>query len=176
MLDRLQIWNYVAKATLTITFGASGYNPEYFWVLDEGNFVASHAIVVAPPYGVVDVTVKQQPYPPDKRALLPEIVLADQFEPSTWVPDDLANPQVLSTVRSAGMRFADYLKSVHPQMLDVMSALPARLVRVGNVALKYVPVAVGGFVEQLEELTGYEPCGRAALEIFQNEVLPKLRG
>src|SRR6266702_523451 len=120
MLDRLQVWNYVAKVTLTITFGPSGHEPQYFWVLDEGNFVASHAIVVAPPYSVVDVTVKHQPYPRDKRALLPEIVLADQLEPSTWAADDLANPQLLNAVRAAGMRLEDYLKSAHPQLLDVM--------------------------------------------------------
>jgi hypothetical protein len=174
MLDRLAIWNYVAKVTLTITFGSSGFEPEYFWVLDEGNFVASHAIVVAPPFGVIDVTIKQQPYPPDKRTLLPEILLADQLEPSTWAPEDLANSLLLSALRVAGIRFEEYLNSAYPQMLDVMSALPARLVRLGGVALKYIPVAVGGFVEQLEELTGYKPCGRTATDIFQTDVLPKL--
>ena len=174
MLDRLQIWNYVAKATLTITFGTSDHEPQYFWVLDEGNFVASHAIVVAPPYGVVDVTVKQQPYPPDIGALVPEIVLADQFEHSTWTPDDLANPVLQMAVRAMGVPFGDYLKRTQPQMLEVMSALPARLVLAGSVELKYVPVAIGGFVEQLEELTGYQPGGRAAIDIFQTDVLPKL--
>src|SRR6266404_3625018 len=162
MLDRLQIWNYVAKATLTISFGSSGLEPTYFCVLDEGDFVASHAIVVAPPYGVVDVTIKLQPYAPEKRALLPEIVLADRFEPATWNSDDLAGPEIQSRVRAAGMRFEDYLKRDHPQMLEVMAALPPRLVRAGNVALKYVPVAIGGFIQKLEDIKGYKPCGRTA--------------
>jgi hypothetical protein len=56
-----------------------------------------------------------------------------------------------------------------------MSALPARLVRARGVELKYVLVAIGGFVEQLEELSGYQPCGRTAIEIFKADVLPKLR-
>lgn len=77
-------------------------------------------------------------------------------------------------VRAMGIRFEDYLKSAEPQMLEVMSALPARLVRNRSVELKYVPVAIGGFVEQSEELTGYQPCGRTAMEIFQTDVLPKL--
>jgi hypothetical protein len=71
--------------------------------------VASHAIVVAPPYSVVDVTIKQHPYPPDERDLLPEIVLSEIFEPSTWALEDLANPQVIETVRLAGMPFDAYL-------------------------------------------------------------------
>ena len=73
-----------------------------------------------------------------------------------------------------GVPFDDYLKSTQLQMLEVMSALPARLVRAGSVQLKYVPVAIGGFVEQLEELTGYQPGGRAAIDIFQTDVLPKV--
>jgi hypothetical protein len=174
MLDRLNIWNYVAKATLTITFGAGTHEPQYFRVLDKGNFVASHAIVVAPPFGVVDVTVKHQPYPPGIAALVPDIVVADQFERTSWTADDLANPDRQLAVSAMGIRFEDYLKRVEPQMLEVMSALPARLVQAGSVELKYVPVAIGGFVEQLEELTGYQPCGRTAMDIFETDVRPKL--
>ncbi len=40
--------------------------------------------------------------------------------------------------------------------------------------LKYVIVAVGGFVEQLEGVVGYKPCGRTALQIFNEDVVPKL--
>ena len=143
-------------------------------MLDEGNFVASHAIVVAPPFGVVDVTVKHQPYPPDIATLVPDIVIADRFERTTWTTDDLASPDRQMAVRALRIRFEDYLKRTEPQMLDVMSVLPARLVRARGVELKYVLVAIGGFVEQLEELTGYQPCGRTAIEIFKADVLPKL--
>lgn len=175
MLDRLEVWNYVAKATLTITFGTSEHEPEYFWVLDEGHFVASHAIVVAPPYGVVDVTIKQQPYPPEKRALLPDIVLGDHFDLSTWEADDLASPDVQIAALQAGFRrFADYVRRTNPQMLEVMEALPPRVLTMENLALKYVPVAVGGFTEPLEELFGYKPCGKTALELFESDVVPRL--
>jgi len=165
MLDRLNIWNYVAKATLTISFETTDRETQYFWVLDEGNFVASHAIVVAPPFGIVDVTVKHQPYPSNVAALVPDIVVADQFEQTTWSTDDLASPDRQLAVRAMGIRFEDYLNSTEPQMLEVMSALPARLVRTGSAELKYVPVAIGGFVEQPAVLTGYQPCGRTAIDI-----------
>lgn len=53
MLDRLGVWNPVAKSTLTITFDPNtGHATQYFWVLDSDKFVASHAIVVAPPFCV----------------------------------------------------------------------------------------------------------------------------
>ena len=175
MLDRLGVWNYVAKTTLTLSFGATGLGPEYFWVLDEGDFVASHAIVVAPPYGVIDITVKLQPYAPEKQVLLPELVLADHFERTSWTEGDLANPDIRTAVHRAGFRrFADYLTLYHPQMLEVMDTLPARLVRDEDLSLKYVIVAVGGFVEPLEKVLGYQPGGKTALQLFDDEVVPRL--
>lgn len=174
MLDRLKIWNYVAKATLTIAFNGEGLQPQYFWVLDAGSFSASHAIVVAPPFTVVDVTIKQQSYPPSKREMLPEIVLSEDFEPTTWAAEDLANPQIREALRARRIKFETFLRRTHPQILDVMGVLPPRLVRSPNATLKYVPVAVAGFTAQLEGMTGYKPCGRTALEIFEHDVLPVL--
>lgn len=60
MLDRLGVWNYVAKATLTIEFpDRSGIDPIYFPDMDPTRqFAAAHMIVVAPPFGIIDVTFK----------------------------------------------------------------------------------------------------------------------
>jgi hypothetical protein len=175
MLDRLNIWNYVAKSTLTITFEQSGHDPQYFWALDDRQFVAPHAIVVAPPYAVVDVTVKHQPYPTSKGILIPDLVLADQFEQTNWSAEDLANPTIRHIAIQSGFRqFREFLARRHPEMLEVMAALPARLVRTGDITLKYVIVAIGGFVEPLDHVRGYQPCGKTALELFEQQVVPRL--
>jgi hypothetical protein len=175
MLDHLGIWNYVAKATLTVHFPAeTGLTPRYFWVLDEGKFVASHAIVVAPPFGVVDVTVRHQPYDANQASHLPDVVTADTWSRVGWLPDDLANSQILGALTMQGIPFERYVERTEPQMLEVMHALPAREVCIDNTRLKYVVVAVGGVIENLEGLTGYKPCGRTALEIYKQDVEPRL--
>ncbi len=75
MLDRLGVWNYVAKATLTIEFPIqSKIDPRFFWLFDKGNFVAPHAIIVAPPYTIVDITVRHQQYETDEAAIIPPII------------------------------------------------------------------------------------------------------
>lgn len=53
-------------------------------------------------------------------------------------------------------------------------ALPSRLVKLADTELKYVIVAIGGFVEPLERLAAYKPGGRPALQIFNDDILPKL--
>lgn len=173
MLDCLGIWNYVAKSTLTITFPPeSGIDQRYFWVLDEGEFTAAHAVVVAPPFGVVDVTVRHQPYTDREAAFVPPITLAKEWSSSKWEPTDLANHQIRGALKSQQIPFDHFLKVQMPHMLEVMGALPARSIREGGAILKYVVVAVGGTNEPLEGIVGYRPGGRTALEIYQQDIEP----
>lgn len=176
MLDRLGVWNYVAKATLTISFPeASGIDDRYFWVIDEGEFTAAHAVVVAPPFGIVDVTVRHQPYTEQEAALVPPITLAKEWQPARWTESDLANHAILGALAARHIPFEMFLKQQTPHMLDVMQVLPARSVRVGDAVLKYIVVAVGGTNEPLEEILGYQPAGRTAMQIYQQDIEPLAR-
>jgi len=175
MLDRLGVWNYVAKSTLTITFPKnSGRTPRYFWSFDEGEFAAPHAIVVAPPFGVVDITVRHQAYDANQGDYLPRVVTADSWNEVNWEAKDLANPEILATLEMRGISFRDFLRHRNPSMAEVMKHLPPRQISHEDTKLKYVVVAVGGAIEPLEGVVGYKPCGRTALEIFEQDVKPKL--
>lgn len=174
MLDRLGVWNYVAKSTLTITFPrASALRPRYFWAVDTGEFVAPHAIVVAPPFGVVDVTVRHQHYDADQAAYLPSPMLANQWESDKWTPEDLANTEVLAWLRAERIPFLTFLRTKYLSMTEVMEVLPVRNVKVNNTTLKYVTIAVGMTNEPLEGITGYKPKGRTALQIFEQDIQPQ---
>ncbi|MBC3504207.1 hypothetical protein HU761_22745 [Pseudomonas sp. SWRI59] len=173
MLDRLGVWNYVAKSCLTINFpSGSGETARYFWTFDVGEFAAPHAIVIAPPYCIVDLTVKQQPYNPRQSSMLPSIVLEDSFTRDTWLPEDLANHGLLSELRRRQIPFDKFLKQQNPGMASVIQHLPPRISEFKGAHLKYVIVAVGGFIEPLEGIEGYKPNGRLAHSIFESDVLP----
>lgn len=175
MLDRLGIWNYVAKSTLTIEFpDASGFLPRYFWAIDEGNFIAPHAIVVAPPFGVIDVTLRYQAYSDNQQDLLPHMVLGSEFDLTPWNPDDIANSELQEYLKFHRYSFRTFMEERYSHMLEVMGSLPPRALVINDVKLKYVVVAVGGYSEVLEDITGYQPCGRTALQIFRDDVLPKI--
>lgn len=179
MLDRLGIWNYVAKSCLTIAYPENAGLPEtYFYGVDHRAFVAPHAIVVAPPFYVVDVTAKYQPFQNLSQATyLPEIVLLDTFVRSPWDNADLAAPEVALQAQLSGIKLDTYLRMQHGNMFEVIAELPPRQLEPWSSdapRLRYIIVAVGGVVEQLEGIVGYKPCGRTALEIFTEDVLPKL--
>ena len=174
MLDRLGVWNYVAKATLTIDFPeGTGLETRYFWSFDEGEFVAPHAIVVAPPFGIVDVTVRHQAYEGNEAEYLPSIVLANEWQSVKWTPEDLANHEILARLRASKISFDSFLQHRNPSMADVMRTLPPRAIKAGDTILKYVVVAVGGTIEPLEGITGYKPAGRTALQIFKEDIEPQ---
>lgn len=180
MLDKLGVWNYVAKACLTIEYPSELELPTtHFYGVDMHHFTAPHAIVVAPPFVVVDVTAKYQAFTHVKQAIcVPESVMIESFVPARWDDSDIASPEVALVARhNHGLSLADFLRHQHGHMYEVATKLPARLATslASNAAsLKYILVAVGGSIEPLEGHTGYKPCGRTALEIFNQDVLPKL--
>ena len=179
MLDRLGVWNYVAKPCLTISYPPEAGLPNTcFYGIDSDGFAASHAIVVAPPFYIIDVTVKYQPYATaGHAAYLPKKVLLDEFKRASWSHADVLSPEVIDSLEARRISLSEYLIHHHRRMLDVAEKLPAReyISSASNEAsLKYTIVAIGGFIEQLEDLTDYKPCGRTALEIFNEDVLPHL--
>lgn len=76
MLSKLEqegFWNYCVKGALTIDFPMHvSIGSKYYWPVDRGQFDAAHAWVVAPPFTVIDLTIKQQPYQEGEEAYLPD--------------------------------------------------------------------------------------------------------
>ncbi|AXJ91131.1 hypothetical protein DKP84_18910 [Acinetobacter pittii] len=63
VLDKLGVWNCVIKGSLTINFPNRANLPQtHFWAIDTGDFTAPHAWVYAPPFNVIDLTLKYQHY------------------------------------------------------------------------------------------------------------------
>ncbi|WP_454846185.1 hypothetical protein [Ralstonia thomasii] len=178
ILDELGVWNYTAKSNLTIHFPRSvSLEPQYFYSFDEGNFTAPHAIVVAPPFAVVDVTVKYQPY--DKVSMaqfLPHVAATKEFRPYRVTTTELASPDVRAYLRHIGMTVETFLALERADMLELMKQLPSREISLGGGRLGYGIVGVGGYQEQLRELL-YENNridGMLPIEIFEQDVLPNI--
>ena len=177
MLDEIGVWNYVAKATLTVEFSSNiKSRPRYFWALDSGDFYAPHAIVVAPPFGVIDVTAKYQKYDSEKQTqALPTIVLAEDFSLANWTSEDIANNELRTELARKRVSFDSFLQHDRPNMLEVMNTFPPRQVKCSAVNLKYVIVAVGGLIERLADIDkNMSLNGRMPQEIFEHDVLKYL--
>lgn len=179
MLDALGVWNYCAKSTLTITFPSHvSRSKRYFYAIDAGQFTAPHSIVVAPPFSVIDLTAKYQSYDEQGMAeALPGMIMSRSFTPYNWSSEDIVAP----SMRHLGLRgraeVVNHLRLRNPQMLEMMRQLPGRQVNIADdVILQYVLVGVGGYAERLEELhENARINGRMPLEIFNEDVMPRIR-
>jgi len=178
MLDELGVWNYTAKSNLTIHFPRSvSPEPRYFYSIDHGQFVAPHAIVVAPPFTVVDVTVKHQSYDEDAMGKwLPPMLMTKEMHPYRVKNNELVSPSVLAELRMHGMTVERYLAQEKSDMLELMRHLPSREVAFDGGRLIYGLVAVGGYQERLCDLHGPNCSidGLTPVEIYERDVLPKL--
>lgn len=177
ILDELHVWNYTAKSNLTIHFPHSvSARPRYFYSIDEGNFIAPHAIVVAPPFAVVDVTVKYQAYDnPAMSAYLPEVAASKDFRPYKVNPDELASPVARAQLRQLGMTVEAFMTRMRSSTVELMKQLPPREIELTGGRLGYAVMGVAGYQEQLRDLPSNAMIdGMLPMEIFEKDVLPKI--
>jgi hypothetical protein len=174
ILDREGFWNYSVKGSLTITFPpGSSIEPRYFRSVDTGNFVAGHAWVVAPPFLVLDVTLRQQPYKDKASEYIPDYVLATEAGTRPASVEDVYSPEALfprgvhPAARKPSLRILD------PNIAQFTRVFPPRVIHSGATTLDYIPVAIGMTEEDLEGLQ-YPFTGRYPKELYDSEVVPRL--
>lgn len=144
ILDREGVWNCGVKGSLTITFPKnSGIMPRYFWSADHGHFTAGHAWLFAPPFTVVDISVKQQPYESEEHRYLPDMVLSEGRTPVAVQTDDIVSPSARREMLSFGVPPDRHLSKVARYVPGIFEAIPPILVPgVHGSKLKYTPVAI----------------------------------
>jgi hypothetical protein len=179
MLDEMGIWNYTAKANVSVQFPPEvGAGTRYFYSVDVGMPEMPHAIVVAPPFTIVDISIKHQAY--ETRAMgasVPNLVISDVMQPYRPRYTDLVSPEFRAR-RGLGddeQKLERHMQQFNASMLEVMTQLPPRQVSFGNGGLiGYAIVAVGGYAEHLRDCV-HPNChldGLAPPEIFRQDVLP----
>lgn len=178
-LDELGVWNYTAKSSLTIRFKPGiSTSPQYFYTYDEGDFVAAHAVVVAPPFTVVDLTIRHQHYRNAGMAkAVPEMVCSKEFQPYRMPAQELVSPSVTAYLRSRGYPSAQaFLERERPDTLQLMKQLPSREVAFEGTRLCYGITGVGGYPERLSEIHSPNAMinGLTPKQIFENDILPRL--
>ena len=178
-LDELGVWNYTAMSSLTIRFPeAVSATPQYFYAVDQGDFAVAHAVVVAPPFAVIDLTIRHQHFrDAGMTDSLPSVVLMKEFQPYRMPAVELVSPEVSARLRICGYPTAEsILERQHPEMLQVMSHLPSREASFEGTRMSYGIFGVAGYAEPLSEITSHNAMinGWTPKQIFVNDILPKI--
>jgi hypothetical protein len=143
ILEEERIWSCCVKGSLTIVFPRkTRINTKYFWSVDQGNFFAGHAWLYAPPYTVVDIAVRQQPYRYKEREYIPDRILTTNDEPVDVDVEDIISPTVRADLFVRGIPGHLHLAELAQYIPDIFCAFhPIEVPGLRGAKLKYSPTA-----------------------------------
>jgi hypothetical protein len=156
-LDRLGVWNYIV---------AGGFNAEltarptlgkrYLWVvdsLDPGAGQLGHVWVVAPPFAIVDATIKSQGWDAPFAAAMPDWLAATDTQLATMTVEDIIASEVREAhFRETGQLDSNLYRMLHPDLVAVSEKFPGRKLEIGSVRLRYLPTGIRASDDQHEEI------------------------
>lgn len=170
-LEMEGIWNFVVKGSLTIEFPRKAkIMPKFFWSVDTGQFTAAHAWVAAPPYFIVDVTIRLQPYSAGEEEYLPEVICSFAETLTTGTLEDVVSPVIRAYLTSMGIPKTRQLSEVSPNTPKFMKVFPARLFKLGETAMKFVPVATTAPDAQFQDMRAMLFDGKTGYELYASDV------
>ena len=177
ILDREGIWNCGVKGSLTISFPkGSGIGPRYFWSADHGHFMAGHAWLLAPPFTVVDISARQQPYQGIESTYIPSMVLSESKTPVAVQTEDIVSPSARREMLSYGVPPKKHLSEAARFVPGIFEAIPPILVTgLLGATLKYAPVAIHAPDCSLEEMRNMMFGALTPGQLYQQRIAPHLR-
>ena len=167
MLEEEGVWCFAVRGALTVSSPELG-DPTHFWLTDTKP-VPGHVWVVAPPFEIVDITLRTQPYERNEAELVPAVVALEtavQINPNA---EDYLAPQIL--MQAALQRGSLSHVEVPAEIARAVAAFPSWEVINGDTVLRY---AVGGITvsdgPSLHAITSRQWNGRHAGELFDEIV------
>jgi hypothetical protein len=175
ILEREGFWNYIVKGSLTVSFpNNSGIGDRFFWSIDHGEFSAGHAWVVAPPFGVIDLTIKQQERDSNESKYFPEFIMSEALAADAAKVEDIISPEVRQHLQSQGLTSSNMIRRVNPVLDKVLTTFKSGTVMHNNTRFKYIPVALGAPDCPLENMNGISNEGMSAIKMYTDLVKPRL--
>ncbi len=176
ILEEEGIWSCCIKGSLTIGFpSGSGIGTKYFWSSDIGQFVAGHAWLFAPPFTVVDITARLQPYKGKERNYIPNKVLSTRTKHATVRTEDVVSPEARLMLQARGIPPQDHLGTAAHLIPDIFESLPPIEVNgFKGSKLKYVPVAIHAPQEKLRDINNMTFDGLSPWELYIEKFKGKL--
>jgi hypothetical protein len=175
ILERKDVWNYLAKGALTMEFPPrSGIPKQFLWPIDKGEFQAAHTWLVAPPFLLVDIAIKLQPYKNNISDYLPEMVFAEVANQSRASEDELFSPYARGYYQAQGIMQGMLIAEVIPWLNQFWSVFPPREIEFRNSRIKYIPTGISASDLPLEEITSLVLSGRTGIQIYNDLIKPSL--
>jgi hypothetical protein len=174
ILEQEGFWNYIPKGCLTIDFPtATKIEKKFFYSADFGNFDAGHVWVVAPPFNVIDLSVKQQPYQDRAGEYLPNIICSTSNIEVKANDSDIISPEGRAYMKMYGMNGTMY--DIRPDWKDFVSRFKSIAVKENNLNFKYITTAISAPDMPIEKVVTLTLSGKYTIEVYNDIVVPRLK-
>lgn len=175
-LDRLGVWSVGMVGSST--FEVKGKN---FWrglhTVDRADFPGArlgHTWVCAPPFIVVDASVKRQRWSGDEiYPYVPSIILDNHGRKTKPTPQDVISTEIRGEMIMAwGTIPNGVIYELEPDLKKFSETFPATEILVDKLTARYIPTAAILSDGTLEEINGGSDKGRIGREIWNNVIAP----
>jgi len=165
------IWSCCINGSTTIEFPkSSGEETTYFWAVDNTDVAAAHAWVFAPPFSIIDITLKQQPYTGKKKQYIPEIILVKDAERATSEIEDIISPEVVLQMKMQGTPRGRMLGEGASQLKLIQGSIPAKVVTIDGTSFKYSPVAIFATDGSLPNIKTMQFSGLSPFQTYEQKI------
>lgn len=177
ILENLGVWCYQVKGSLTIQYPDKVKLPTNFFhsiiAPSEPQTHGGHSWLVAPPFTVMDLTLKLQKYLSKCYRYLPEYILEKHFNETSEKTEELCSPQALKYYsHSHGLPKANLHLQVASHLAEFFPLFPSNLVKFNHTKLKFTPTAITATEGTLKDNQTFSPNGKSGIEIYEQVILP----
>ncbi|RYG37306.1 hypothetical protein EON81_07110 [bacterium] len=169
MLERRGVWCFTVKGGMTIHYrAAERHLPDgYYWPWSlNPELAAGHAWVWAPPYRIIDSTIRLEPYFDGEEELLPEFVLQENARPGEVEAVDIMMADEFWTLTGQELTL-EAIDRRDPTLLPATARWGVRMCDYPECTVKYIPVAVSAPMYQLEAMEDNIECGTLPMDLMR---------
>jgi len=155
MLDRLHVWSFCLFGSVVLEAPALDMRSVIQTIAfnDDPEAVAGHAWVCAPPYLIVDMSLALQHCDPAMARLVPDVVLDGHAAIIEARVEDCVHERVRAMfAHIEGWRDPELHHRLDPSLQGFLRTFPAREVVVGDLNMRFVPIAIRQPSETLAEI------------------------
>ena len=176
-LEAYGVWNYCISGSMNF------YNPAlevegnttYFWAFDTTR-VVGHAWCVAPPYAVIDLSVKSQPFSANEKDLVPNYILQKPSKIVQATTRDHVSPEIriMSLGEVSNLSEKAYY-NLAPNVRKFDERFPCYEFMIGNTKFRYLCAGVTmSDAMSINDLRGRKWRNKYPSEIFEDVVKPQM--
>ncbi len=170
ILERERVWNYVVVGAFSVSMRIDGrWQTHSFYPFDVRPVDAAHAWVVAPPFCLVDLTLRQQRYPGPAAAYLPDRLLTPYTFSADVTACEVCSPALLLGLRLKGFTDDEILNRAFQPFKQFSAVFPPEVMQTASATLKYVPTRIITPEGDLDCLHALSINGKSPEVLYQRE-------